>query len=107
VLWLVLVLILLGGGLFAVKRYWVDEQWHLGASDGRVALFRGIPAAPLGFELFEVVEVTELPADEVTAFPEYRELTEGITADSEADAQAILDQMRTDVNAARREAAAP
>jgi len=105
VIWLVVVLIVVAGGLFVLKRYWVDQQWYLGESNGRVALFRGIPAAPLGFELFEEVEVSELPAGEVTAFPEYRELSEGITAESEADAQDILDQMRTDVNAVRREAA--
>ena len=105
VIWLLVILVVVGGGLFVVKRYWIDRQWYLGESNGRVTVFQGIPAAPLGFELSDVVEVTELPAEEVTQFPEYRDLDEGITAESEEDAQAILDQMRADVNAARREAA--
>ena len=104
-IWLLVILVVVGGGLFVVKRYWIDRQWYLGQSNGRVTVFQGIPAAPLGFELSDVVEVTELPAEEVTQFPEYRDLGEGITAESEEDAQAILDQMRADVNAARREAA--
>jgi PPM family protein phosphatase len=104
-IWALLVLVVVGAGLFVVKRYWIDEQWYLGESEGQVAVFQGIPAAPLGYELSDVVEVTELPAEEVTQFPEYRDLGEGITAESEEDAQAILDQMRADVNAARREAA--
>jgi PPM family protein phosphatase len=104
-IWLLVILVVVGGGLFLVKRYWIDRQWYLGESNGRVTVFQGIPAAPLGFELSDVVEVTELPAEEVTPFPEYRDLGEGITAESEEDAQAILDQMRADVNAARREAA--
>jgi protein phosphatase len=104
-IWLLVILVVVGGGLFVVKRYWIDRQWYLGESNGRVTVFQGIPAAPLGFELSDVVEVTELPAEEVTRFPEYRDLGEGITAESEEDAQAILDQMRADVNAARREAA--
>jgi PPM family protein phosphatase len=101
------VLILVGGALFVLKRFWVDRQWYVGESSGRVALYQGIPAAPLGVELSTVVEESELPAEEVTAFPEYADLASGITAESEADARAILDQMRTDVNEARREAREP
>jgi PPM family protein phosphatase len=101
------VLILVGAALFVLKRFWVDRQWYVGESSGRVALYQGIPAAPLGVELSTVVEETELPAEEVTAFPEYADLASGITAESEADARAILDQMRTDVNEARREAREP
>jgi PPM family protein phosphatase len=101
------VLVLIGGALFVLKRFWVDRQWYVGESSGRVALYQGIPAAPLGLELSSVVEETELPAEEVTAFPEYADLASGITAESEADARAIVDQMRTDVNEARREAREP
>jgi PPM family protein phosphatase len=101
------VLILLGGALFVLKRFWIDRQWYVGESGGRVALYQGIPAAPLGLELSTVVEETELPAEEVTAFPEYAGLASGITAESEADARAIVDQMRTDVKEARREAREP
>ncbi|HEX2026316.1 MAG TPA: Stp1/IreP family PP2C-type Ser/Thr phosphatase [Actinomycetota bacterium] len=103
--WVLLALVLIGGALFAVKRYWVDQQWYIGESNGVVALYRGIPAAPLGFELFEVVETTTLRAQDVTRFPEYRDLDEGITAQSEQDARDIVAQMLRDLNEARRQEA--
>jgi protein phosphatase len=105
--WLVVLAILIGGGLFAVKRYWVDRQWYVGESNGNVALYRGIPAAPLGFELSEVAEETELPSADVTQFPEYRDLADGITAASEEDARAIVAGMLRDVNEQRRQAGEP
>jgi PPM family protein phosphatase len=103
--WVLLVLLVIGGALFAVKRYWVDQQWFVGESNGVVALYRGIPAEPLGFELFEVVETTALRADDVTRFPEYGDLQNGITAQSEQDARDIVAQMLRDVNEARRQEA--
>jgi serine/threonine protein phosphatase PrpC len=103
IVWLVVIVVILGGGLFAVKRFWVDQQWFVGESNGVVALYRGIPAAPLGFELFEVVETTDLRAADVTPFPEYRDLDRGITAESEQDARNIVAQMLRDVNEARRQ----
>jgi serine/threonine protein phosphatase PrpC len=101
--WLVVIVAIVGGGLFAVKRYWVDQQWFVGESNGVVVLYRGIPAAPLGFELFEVFETTDLRAADVTAFPEYRDLDQGITTESEQDARNIVAQMLRDVNEARRQ----
>jgi PPM family protein phosphatase len=103
--WVLLVLLVIGGALFAVKRYWVDQQWFVGESNGVVALYRGIPAAPLGFELFEVVETTTLRAEDVTRFPEYSDLQNGITAQSEQDARDIVAQMLRDLNEARRQEA--
>jgi serine/threonine protein phosphatase PrpC len=104
--WVVVVLVVIGGALFAVKRFWVDRQWFVGESNGVVALYRGIPAEPLGFQLFEVVEDTTLPASDVTRFPEWRDLQDGITAQSEQDARNIVAQMLRDVNEARRQEAA-
>jgi len=102
VVWLVVILAVIGGGLFAVKRYWVDRQWYVGESGGNVALYRGIPAQPLGFELSTVVaEYEEIPAARVTRFPEWRDLEQGITAESEADARAIILQMQREVAAQR------
>jgi hypothetical protein len=60
-----------------------------------VAVYRGIPAAPLGFDLSEPVkEFPDLPASEVSAFPEYQGLPDGITASSEEDARSIVEEMR-------------
>ena len=60
-------------------------------------MFRGIPAHPLGFTLADVDTQTEIPADEVSAIEVYRDLPDGISAESRADAFAIVEQMRADL----------
>ena len=103
VAWLLISLLLVGAALWALKTMWIDRQYYVGEAEGQVALYRGIPARPLGIELSTVVDpIEELPAAEVTAFPEYSNLSEGITADGEEDARAIIEQMKADL-AARQE----
>jgi protein phosphatase len=94
-IWLAIVVVIVGLGLWAAKAMWVDEQFYVGESNGVVALYRGIPAAPLGYELSEPIEeFGDLPAPEVMRYPEYQELQDGITAGSEEDARAIVEQIR-------------
>ena len=89
------VLVVIGAGLWLVKAMWVDNQYYVGEADGNVAVFRGIPAAPLGIELSTPIqEYADLPAADVARFPEYRGLSDGITAASEEDARAIVEEMR-------------
>ena len=103
-LWVLIPLLLIGGGLWAAKTYWVDRQFYVGETAGHVAVFRGIPAAPLGYELSQPVEeYPDLPATSVTAFPEYSGLAEGITAESEEDARAIVGEIQAAVAAAERD----
>jgi protein phosphatase len=92
---LVTVVVLLGS-LFVVRAY-IDRQWYVGDADGRVAVFRGIPARPLGITLSDVDTQTEIPSDEVVALVIYRDLPDGISAESREDAFAIVERMRTDV----------
>ncbi|MET0800135.1 MAG: Stp1/IreP family PP2C-type Ser/Thr phosphatase [Actinomycetota bacterium] len=89
-------IVVIVGVLFAVRAY-IDRQWYVGESDGRVAVFRGIPAHPLGLTLADVDTQTEIPADEVSAIEVYRDLPDGISAESRADAFAIVEQMRADL----------
>jgi protein phosphatase len=89
-------LIVIVGTAFAVRAY-IDRQWYVGEADGRVAVFRGIPARPLGVTLSSVDTRTELPADEVVTQEVYRDLPDGISAESREDAFAIVEQMRTDL----------
>jgi protein phosphatase len=97
--WTLAILLVLGGGLFAVKRLFVDRQWFVGVSGANVALYQGIPAEPLGFDLATLVQETEIPADVATQLAEYRDLEEGITAESEAEARSIIAQIQADVDA--------
>lgn len=87
----VLVLALVG------LRLYLDAQWYVGVADGRVAVYRGIPAAVAGFELHRVVTETEIPADRARTLVLYRNLDEGITAADRAEAEAIVEQIRADL----------
>ncbi|HEX6207682.1 MAG TPA: Stp1/IreP family PP2C-type Ser/Thr phosphatase [Actinomycetota bacterium] len=95
-LWILLPLIILVGG-FLLARAYVNSQWFVGVHEGSVALYRGIPAEVLGFELFTLVERTDLPAAEAAALQPYQDLGEGITADSEEDARDVIEQIEEDL----------
>ena len=80
-------------------RVYVHSQWYVGvSSDGYVAVFQGVPAAPLGIHLSTLqTEYKDLQGTDVASFDLYRSLPDGITANSQADAEAIVTQMRADV----------
>jgi protein phosphatase len=83
-------------------RLYVDTQWFVGVSNGRVAIFRGVPAEVAGFDLNSVVLETSIPAEEVESLAVYRDrLPEGITADDREGADEIVEQIRSDVADAR------
>jgi PPM family protein phosphatase len=89
--------------LFAA-RWYLDRQWYVGVSDGRVAIHQGIPLTILGYELGQPAQVfDDLPADEVVRLPLYRNLERGIAFGTEEQAQAHVDQIRTDLTRERRE----
>jgi protein phosphatase len=97
----VIALVLIAGALVALRAY-VDRQWYVGVADGKVAIFQGIPATPLGYDLHSVAEVTEIDAVDAESLPIYATtLDEGITANSREDADAIVAQMRADLEAAQ------
>ncbi len=86
-------------------RAWLDTRWYVGVSDGRVAIFQGIPADLFGFELSHVTEQTDISAAEAMALPLYAELKQGINANSRADAAVRVEQIRKDLRAAQQRTA--
>jgi len=82
---------------FVGFRVYLDTQWYVGVSDGRVAVFRGMPAEIVGFDLYHVVVETTIPAEDATALALYRNLDDGITAHDRAEADAIVERIRDDV----------
>lgn len=100
-IWLVAVAAILGAALMGARAY-VYSQWFVGVEGERVALFRGMPVEVLGYELHEVVEVTPLSADEAMQLRPWRQLADGITADSEEEARSILATIELDLAAAQR-----
>jgi serine/threonine protein phosphatase PrpC len=84
-------------GVVALRLY-LDTQWYVGVSNGRVAVFRGVPAEIAGLDLSSVVIETTIAAEEAEALAVYRDsLPEGITADDREGAEAIVEQIRVDV----------
>jgi protein phosphatase len=78
-------------------RLYLDTQWFVGVSNGRVAIFRGVPSEVAGLELHSVVVETSISAEEARALALYRQLPEGITAEDRAGAEAIVENIRDDV----------
>jgi PPM family protein phosphatase len=91
---LVVALLLIGG------RMYLDRQWFVGLHNGNVSLFRGIPTEVLGLNLSTVVEETEIPAESVEDLQTWRDIGDGITTESEAEARQIMAQIEQDLSAA-------
>jgi protein phosphatase len=102
VLWILIPILVIGAALFGAK-WWIDRQWFVGVSNDRVAVFRGIPAEPLGVHLASLVKETDIPAEPALDFPDYAGLDDGITASGEDDAYTIVEDIRSAVREAERE----
>lgn len=83
-------------------RVYLDTQWFVGVSNGRVAIFRGVPAEVAGVDLHSVVVETTIPAEDAQELAYYRELSDGITANDRAAADEIVQQIRRDVERAQQ-----
>lgn len=94
--WAAVVVLIVGGGLIGGRAY-LNGQWFVGVDGGRVALFRGVPASVLGYELSTLVERTDIPAFQAGRYQTWNSLEDGITAESEADARRIIAQIRRDI----------
>jgi protein phosphatase len=95
-IWTGVTLAIVALGVVGLRLY-LDSQWFVGVSNGRVAIFRGVPAEVGGFELHSVVVETSIPAERAESIEFYRGLPAGITADDRAGAEAIVERIRGDV----------
>ncbi|HEU5225379.1 MAG TPA: Stp1/IreP family PP2C-type Ser/Thr phosphatase [Actinomycetota bacterium] len=95
-IWTGVTLAIVALGVVGLRQY-LDTQWYVGVSNGRVAIFRGVPAEVAGLELHSVVVETSIPARQAEALPLYRQLPDGITADDRAGAEAVVESIREDV----------
>jgi PPM family protein phosphatase len=92
--------------LFAA-RWYLDRQWYVGPSEGRVAIFQGIPLSVLGYDLghpvqtFDDLRVTQVRRVLGERYPTF---DQGIPLPSLAEAEAQVDQIREDLEEARRQA---
>jgi protein phosphatase len=89
----VLIIVIIGGG-YAAWRY-TQAQYYVGASNGQVAIFRGVNQELAGISMSKVYQPTGIPLSHVAA----NDLTlvqSTITASSLADARQTVQTIRND-----------
>jgi len=79
-------------------RLYVDGQWYVGESQGRVAVYNGIPTAVFGYKLSHVDQLTGLSAAQAELLQPWKGLKDGITASSKADAERVVTQISQDLS---------
>jgi PPM family protein phosphatase len=88
---------------FVGLRLYLDSQWYVGVSDGHVAIFQGISTEVAGFELHHVVVQTTISAEKAESLAVWQDrLGEGISAEDREGADAIVEQIRQDVEEMRQ-----
>jgi protein phosphatase len=92
---LVVLLGLLGGGLWVGWR-WTQSQYYVGATeDGRLAVFQGLPGQVAGLDLSSVHETSGTELADLTSVAQER-VKQGIQADNRSDAQRRLADLTRD-----------
>jgi serine/threonine protein phosphatase PrpC len=92
---LLLLLGLLGGGLYTGWRY-TQQQYYVGATEsGQLAIFRGVPGQIAGLDLSSVNRTSDTRLNDLTTVAQDR-VKQGIQADSQADAERRLNQLVVD-----------
>jgi protein phosphatase len=95
---LVVLLGILGGGLYAGWRY-TQDQYYVGSTDaGQLAIFRGVPGQIAGFDLSSVHETSPARLANLTTVAQ-DQVRKGIQTDSQVQAQKVLSEL-TDNNPA-------
>jgi serine/threonine protein phosphatase PrpC len=89
-----LLLIVIVGGGYGGWRY-TQDQYYVGTSDGKIAIFRGINEAVAGINLSHVYQRTAIPLSGVPTI-DLQSIQGTIPATSLADAQRIVGNIRSD-----------
>jgi serine/threonine protein phosphatase PrpC len=92
---LLVLLSVLGGGLYLGWQY-TQDQYYVGATEqGQLAIFRGVPGQIAGLDLSSVNETSPARLDDLTSVAQDR-VKQGIHADSQPDAQRMLQELTSD-----------
>jgi serine/threonine protein phosphatase PrpC len=94
--WAFVVVVLLVGAWLGVRVY-LSHQWYVGESNGQVAIYQGMPASVLGFDLSHPRVRYRIPAAAAERLQVWTGLKEGITVESLTDAKHIVALIRDDV----------
>ncbi|GLY99214.1 PP2C family serine/threonine-protein phosphatase [Actinoplanes sp. NBRC 103695] len=92
---LLLLLAVLGGGLFLGWQY-TQDQYYVGATDsGQLAIFRGVPGEVAGLDLSSVNQTSPARLDDLTTTAQER-VKRGIQAENRPDAERRLAELTSD-----------
>lgn len=99
-----LALLVAGGALYAVW-LWSQNQYYVGAAEGKVAIFRGVSQSLGPLSLSHADWVSTVDLDDLPDF--YRSRVEGnVTVDSRPDAQRVVGSLQEEALACMRKKAA-
>jgi serine/threonine protein phosphatase PrpC len=98
--WIALILIIVGGGLYGGYR-WTQTQYYVGANDDHIALYRGISQELAGIDLNEVYQ--DRPEVELKYLPGYQrnQVRETIAASSASEARDKADELEEQAKVCR------
>ncbi|SCK15187.1 protein phosphatase [Streptomyces sp. WMMB 322] len=99
-LWLTMILIIVGGGLYGGYR-WTQTQYYVGANDDHIALYRGISQELAGLSLNEVYQ--DRPGVELKYLPGYQrnQVRETIASSSIGEARDKADELEEQAKVCR------
>jgi protein phosphatase len=96
VLWIAVLGAVVAAALVGTKLY-VDRQWYVGESQGKVAVYNGIPTVVFGYKLSHVDQLSNLSAVSAERLQQWTSLKDGITATSKTDAERVVTQIGLDL----------
>lgn len=91
----VLALLLLGGAGYGAW-WWVQSQYYVGASDDRVAVYRGVNASFGPVHLSSLVQTSSLALGDLQQVAQEKVREGSLTAGSRGEAEQIVQRLQTD-----------
>jgi len=92
---IILALILVFATAIAAFNFWAKNSYYLAESDGRVAIYQGIPGSLFGFQASELIFVSDVELSDLKGV-DVKRIQENIRFDTLHDAEESVAQYRKD-----------
>ena len=94
---IVALVVLVLAGFFGGFSYWADNSAYLGAVDGKVAIYKGVPGDLFGMGFSSLDEVTDVSLDDLQPGTVQRIEAQEIRCDSLDEARSLVAEYRQDL----------